>query len=91
MVLLINTAHRFFTDVYAVQEGHEGARIRASLELLLFVLGECELDTNEEGKIWYVSERIEWSRRLNAAFTLLEDHIDLIVQEPDVEVTGDLA
>ncbi|HVX18364.1 MAG TPA: ATP-binding protein [Acidimicrobiales bacterium] len=82
-ILILNTAHRFFTDVYAVVEGLEGARIRASLDLLLFILGQCELDANTQGQIWYQSERIEWSRRLNAALTLLEDHLDLLIDEPD--------
>lgn len=58
---------------------------RAPLELLLFVLGQCELDADTNGRMWYHSERIEWSKRLNAALTLLEDHIDLVVDEPDIE------
>ena len=88
-VLHLNTAHRFFTDVYAAVTGLEGARIRASLELLLFVFGQCELDANTSGKVWYASERVEWSRRLNAALTLLEDHMDLLVDEPEVEGAGE--
>jgi hypothetical protein len=71
-------------------DGIEGARIRASLELLLFVLGQCELDATTPGRVWYTSERIEWSKRLNAALTLLEEHIDLIVDEPEVEPGDDL-
>jgi hypothetical protein len=84
-VLKINTAHRFFTDVYAAIEGPEGFRLRSALELLLFVLGQCETDADQNGQIWYVSERIEWSRRLNAALTLLEDYIDVNVPDPDLE------
>jgi hypothetical protein len=88
-VLILNNTHRFFTDVYSVAEGIEGARLRASLELLLFVLGQCELDANTSGKVWYASERIEWSRRLNAALTLLEDHLDLLIDEPEVEIPAE--
>ena len=67
LVIVINKSHRFFTDVYATLQGHEGLRVRAALELLLFVLGQSEIETTTDGRIWYQSERIDWSRKLNAA------------------------
>ena len=85
LVIVINKAHRFFTDVYASLQGHEGLRVRAALELLLFVLGQSEIETTTDGRIWYQSERIDWSRKLNAALTKLEEHID-VMSEVEVEI-----
>ncbi|HEX2027458.1 MAG TPA: hypothetical protein VHF25_05610 [Nitriliruptorales bacterium] len=85
LVLFVNIAHRFFTDVYNLMDGIEGARIRAALELLLFVLGQCELDASGQGRAWYMSERIQWSQRLNMVLTLLDEHIDLIIDEAEIE------
>lgn len=84
-VLYINTAHRFFTDIYAAIDGRSGARQRTALELLLFVLGSCELDTEGSGRFWYASERVEWSKRLNAALAMLDQHIEPETDEPDLE------
>ena len=85
LVITINKAHRFFTDVYATLQGHEGTRVRAALELLLFVLGQCEVEAATDGRIWYQSERIEWSRKLSAALIKLEEHID-VMSEVEVEI-----
>jgi hypothetical protein len=85
LVVVINKGHRFFTDVYATLQGHDGLRVRAALELLLFVLGQSEIETTTDGRIWYQSERIDWSRKLNAALTKLEEHID-VMSEVEVEI-----
>jgi hypothetical protein len=85
LVIILNTSHRFFTDVYSTLEGVEGLRVRAALELLIFVLGQCELEATTDGRIWYQSERVDWSRKLNAVLTKLEEHMDVIAQEPEVE------
>lgn len=87
-VLLLNTSHRFFTDIYASVDGPRGARLRSSLELLLFAVGSCEQDAEGSGRFWYASERVEWSKRLSAMLTELEQHIDLEVDEPDPVVDG---
>jgi hypothetical protein len=84
VVLLINSAHRFYTDVYAAVQGREGAKIRQSLEVLLFVIGKCEIDAVDERELFYTSERIEWSKRLNTALAKLGAFIDLA---PDDEST----
>lgn len=83
-VLLLNTAHRFFSDIYATVEGPKGARLRTALELLLFALGSCEQDAEGSGRFWYASERVEWSKRLAATLAQLEEHVDLTVDEPEV-------
>ena len=70
-VLYLNKEHRFYTDVYAGPESTP--RLRASLEVLLFVIGECELDATGERHLFYQTERSEWSTRLNVALNLLEE------------------
>lgn len=87
VVLLINSGHRFYTDVYASVTGSDGARIRQALEVLLFVLGKSEMDSSDERELFYQSERQEWSRRLNVALAKLGSLIDLAPEEPeDAEV-----
>jgi hypothetical protein len=83
-VLYLNTAHRFFTDIYARIDGRAGARLRTSLELLLFVVGSCEVDATGSVRFWYASERVEWSKRLTTALAKLEEHFDDGADEPEV-------
>src|SRR5262249_34741211 len=59
--LKINIAHRFYSDIYAGPEA--SARLQTALDLLLIVLGECELDAEAEREAFYRSERPEWARR----------------------------
>jgi hypothetical protein len=66
----INKAHQFYTDVYMGIDSTP--RMRASLELMLFVMTDCELDANVERQVFYESERHEWTRRFAAALRLLE-------------------
>ena len=47
--------------------------MKASLELLLFVMGEAELDANPDRRRFYESERAEWSRVLNTALDRLHE------------------
>jgi hypothetical protein len=70
-ILYLNTKHRFFTDVYSGPESTP--RLRASLELLLFVIGECELDALGDRSLFYRTERSEWSKQLTIALELLND------------------
>ena len=86
LVLTLNSAHRFFNDLYTTLSGPEGLRVRAGLELLLFVLGQCEVEATTDGRIWYQSERIDWSRKLNAALTKLDEHMDVIAEDSEVEL-----
>jgi hypothetical protein len=72
VVLFINKAHRFYTDIYARVPGPRGAQVRQALEVLLFVLGKCEIDASEERQLFYVAERQEWSKRLHIALTTLQ-------------------
>lgn len=76
VVLYLNTRHRFFMDVYHAPESTP--RLRAALELLLFVLGECELDAREDKRRFYETERAVWS-------ILLDTKLDRLDQIRSVE------
>lgn len=69
--LFINKSHPFYPEVYA--HGDTTPRLRAALEILLFVLGEGELNSNHEIALFYQTERPEWSGRLNTLLALLKD------------------
>jgi len=85
--VLINSAHRFYTDLYSAPE--IGQRTKTARELLLFVLGECELETTPDKERFYVGERNEWSLRLNIMLEELDhsDPVDDIREELEAEVT----
>lgn len=68
--LWINRRHRFYTDVYASSD----ARMKSALELLLFVLGTCELESEGDRELFYRVERAEWSQRLETNLTQLDHH-----------------
>lgn len=72
-VLYLNTAHRFFTHLYSNSEA--GPYTRAALEVLLFVLGECESEASGDRQLFYESERAEWSKRLNVALDRLGERL----------------
>lgn len=69
-VLYLNTAHRFYTDLYSGPKSTP--RLRAGLELLLFVIGECELDATDDRRTFYQTERGVWSNQLNPALDRLD-------------------
>jgi hypothetical protein len=64
-VLYVNTAHRFYAEMYASNDATPHSR--AALEVLLFVLGDCELRANEAIREFYLSEKAEWSKYLGLA------------------------
>jgi hypothetical protein len=72
-VLYLNITHRFFTHLYSNSEA--GPYTRAALEVLLFVLGDCESESSGERQLFYESERAEWSKRLNVALDRLGDQL----------------
>ncbi|MFN8483025.1 MAG: ATP-binding protein [Anaerolineae bacterium] len=79
-VLYLNTAHRFYTDLYSGTGFTPYSR--AALEVLLFVLGECEIEATDDRQLFYQTERAEWSQRLNVALERLGQ-----IHTVDVEVT----
>jgi hypothetical protein len=68
--ITVNQSHPFYTDLYSGPES--SPRLRAALELMLFVMGECELDATKERRLFYQSERQQWSYRFNTVLQLLE-------------------
>jgi len=90
-VLFINREHRFFSDLYAATDGNR--YFRASLEILLFVIGECELDSqsNPDRKLFYASERQEWSLLLSSALELLSRYVhetDIVSDDAVIDDAG---
>jgi Histidine kinase-, DNA gyrase B-, and HSP90-like ATPase len=69
VVVFINTAHHFFTDLYGSPTATP--ELRAGLEVLLFVLGTSELDASSDYELFYRQERRTWSERLEIALTKL--------------------
>jgi hypothetical protein len=71
-VLLLNEAHPFYTDVYVAKES--SPRLRAGLEVLLWTLGEAEVDAEPETdrRRFYERERASvWTPHLGDALTSL--------------------
>jgi hypothetical protein len=69
--VVINTLHRFYTDVYEVAEKIPG--MKAALEAFFFVLGEAEVDAVGEREKFYKSERVVGSQRLTDVLTELDE------------------
>src|SRR5207248_11490603 len=69
-VLYLNTAHRFYKDVYAGPDS--SPRLRAGLEVVLFAIGACEIGAEGDRQTFYETERGAWSTRLNMALAQLE-------------------
>lgn len=71
-VLVINTAHPFYTEVYMAPGSTP--RLRAGLEILLWTLGNAEVDSDpgSERRRFYEQERpLVWSQNLAQAITSL--------------------
>jgi hypothetical protein len=66
----LNIRHKFYSDVYAGPDS--SPRVKAAIEILLFVLAGCELDATGDLELFYQSERNEWSKRLNIALAKLD-------------------
>lgn len=71
-VLTLNAAHPFFLELYA--DPGTTARQRAAIELLLWTLGEAEVEAEPGSALqrWYLQERATaWSPNLAGAITAL--------------------
>lgn len=69
--LVINTMHRFYSDVYEVAEKVPG--MKAALEAMLFVLGEAEIDATGDREKFYKAERLYGSQRLSDVLADLDE------------------
>ncbi len=68
-VLFLNTATRFFNEVYAGPES--SPTHRWALEVLLFAIGDRILDAQDELRATYDHEVPEWSKKLEFALAKL--------------------
>lgn len=85
-VLKINKSHPFYVDMYAAPDSTPTFRFR--LEVLLFVLGDCELSaTATEFKKFYASERAEWSKNLRV---VLEELGEYDSKNDDAELSAEI-
>ena len=65
--LFLNTAHRFYMELYTGADSTPA--VRAALEVLLFSIGDCMNSAPEQVRAMYDLELAEWSKtaRLRAA------------------------
>lgn len=72
-VLWLNTSTRFFQEVYAGPKS--SPEVRASLEVLLFSIGDRKLEGRDELQAFYAHEIPEWSRKLEFALAHLAQNL----------------
>lgn len=85
-ILRINMEHGFYTRLYAAPGNSR--TVRAGLEVLLFSIGECELDAagNAEKSRFYKVERAAWSEVMDSCLDVLSRFIHhTTIVEPDDE------
>lgn len=70
--LIINTQHPFYSKVYDVSP-----QVALSLEVLLLVLAEGELEAEGDAEVFYKSSRATWSDRLRHALDVLRTDDDM--------------
>lgn len=72
--VFINRLHPFYLKLYKGDD--TSPRVRAALEVVLLVLGTCEMEAaTEERQRFYKQERREWSDRLELALESLDTFI----------------
>lgn len=71
--LHLNTAHRFFTDIYDAPTATP--ELRAALEVMLFAFGDTLLDSDRRTPHIDGSSLEPWSRRLEQALEMLAAHL----------------
>jgi histidine kinase/DNA gyrase B/HSP90-like ATPase len=81
--LHLNTAHRFYVDVY---EGPTASpAMRSALELLLFSIGDVILDSSERDQSDHDRQLRAWSRRLDLALAMMSSHLAASGEQEDEE------
>jgi len=73
-VLQINVDHKFFQDVYSKIRPDQ-FEVKSGVELLLFTLAWCELESNGDKAAYYLNERIRWSQHLMTQMLVQSDVI----------------
>jgi hypothetical protein len=81
--LHLNTAHRFYADVY---EGPTATpAVRSALELLLFSIGDVMLDASGGERSDQDRQLDRWSRRLEQALAMMASHLAASDREEEAE------
>lgn len=76
--MFINRLHPFYLKLYKGQD--TSPRVRAALEVILLVLGTCEMEAaTPERQMFYKQERREWSDRLEIAL----EHLNTFIAEEE--------
>ena len=77
--LHLNTAHRFYVDVYDSE--NMTSELRSALELLLFSVGDVMLEASSRGALEQDHHLRLWSRRLDQALAMMASHLARIDEE----------
>ena len=80
--LVLNTAHPFYSRVY-----EPAPEVRAGIEVLLLVMADAELESQEEMRDFYKAARGRWSDRLAFALQALQPDTALADQRAVVAET----
>ena len=83
-VLWLNKASRFFKDVYAGSASSPA--VRASLEILLFSIGDRMLEGTDALKAMYAHEVPEWSKKMEFALAHLANALAVSPGEEEGEM-----
>ena len=76
--IIINSAHRFFSDVYNAPDTKPQTRF--ALQVLIGVLADAEINAEGDWEDMYKNSRIDWSTRLDSALKALDPKGQLIDQ-----------
>ena len=85
-VLFLNSAHRFYTELYTGADSTPA--VRAALEVLLFSIGDCINEAPDQTRAMYDLEVPEWSKKLDYALMQLArrvSHDDGEVGDAEIE------
>ncbi len=81
--LHLNTAHRFYRDIY---DGPVSTpEVRAALEVLLFSIGDIMLDGEARSETYNAKQIKQWSVRLDQALGMMATHL---ARSYDIDVGG---
>jgi hypothetical protein len=72
-LLFLNSAHRFYADLYTGADSTPA--VRAALEVLLFSIGDCINEAPDQTHAIYDLEVPEWSKKLEYALTQLSRRV----------------
>lgn len=79
--LVLNTSHRFYTDLYMAPDSTP--RNRMALQLLLFAIGWSMEDSSDEVKKFFKPEVSEWSKKLDLMLDIFAESHDPADLETD--------